>query len=217
MSHFALIEGRMSRASLIARRVLSLLVPMLFASLAVSNSMAAQSPVVPREATQIAAATLPLPEAMRSGATVRGYRTASRLEVLRRGSNGMTCLAHNPADVDRFHVACYHDSLEPFMARGRGLRAQGVSASQVDTVRFAEVASGKLKMPASGALYSLTGPAGDFDAVKVAAPKSRLLFVVYLPGATQASTGLSTIPLSGQPWLMLPGTPKAHIMFVQAM
>lgn len=37
---------------------------------------------------------------------------------------------------------CYHDSLEPFMSRRRALRAQGVSAARVDTVRFAEVASG---------------------------------------------------------------------------
>lgn len=207
----------MSRLMLITRRTLSLSVSMLFASLTASNRLEAQPLLVPQVATQIAAATLPLPPAMRSGATVRGYRTATRLEVLRQGSNGMTCLAHNPADVDRFHVACYHDSLEPFMARGRVLRAQGVSTSQIDTVRFSEVASGKLKMPVSGALYSLTGPVGDFDAAKIAAPKSRLLFVVYLPGATEASTGLSTIPLVGQPWLMLPGTPKAHIMFVQKM
>ncbi len=189
----------------------------LTALLVATHTVTAQSTAIPNPATQIAAATLPLPEAMRANATVLGYRTAGKLETLRKGSNGMTCLAHNPADVDRFHVACYHDSLEPFMARGRELRAQGVKASQIDTVRFSEVESGKLKMPNSGALYSLTGPAGDFDAVKVAAPKSRLLFVVYLPGATQQSTGLSTVPLVGQPWLMLPGTPKAHIMFVQSM
>jgi hypothetical protein len=197
--------------------MLSLSALALFATLSASSVLSAQSAAVPKAAAQIAAATLPLPEAMRAGATVLGYRTAARLEVLRKGSNGMTCLAHNPADADRFHVACYHDSLEPFMGRGRALRAQGVRASQIDTVRFAEVASGKLKMPPSGALYSLTGPAGDFDEEKAAAPKSSLLFVVYLPGATQASTGLSTVPLVGQPWLMLPGTPKAHIMFVQTM
>ena len=207
----------MPRSLAVAARLFPLSALAVFATMASPRDVTAQSAVVPRAAAQIAAATLPLPEAMRAGATVLGYKTAGTLELLRKGGNGMTCLAHNPADVDRFHVACYHDSLEPFMARGRALRAQGVSASQVDTVRFAEVASGKLEMPASGALYSLTGPAGDFDESKVAAPKSRLLFVVYLPGATQASTGLSTIPLVGQPWLMLPGTPKAHIMFVQTM
>ena len=180
------------------------------------NRVSAQV-AVPPAAAQIAAATLPLPEPMRAGATVLGYRSAAKLELLRKGTNGMTCLAHNPTDVKRFHVACYHDSLEAFMSRGRALRAEGASAAQTDTVRFAEVETGKLKMPAAGALYSLTGPAGDFDTAKVAAPKSRLLFVVYMPGATQASTGLSTVPLAGQPWLMLPGTPKAHIMFTQSM
>jgi hypothetical protein len=36
-----------------------------------------------------------------------------------------TCLASDPA-VARFHVACYHHSLEPFMACGRALREQGI-------------------------------------------------------------------------------------------
>jgi len=198
-------------------RTLSLPALLVCVAAATPSRVVAQPVTVPRAATQIAAATLPLPEAMRAAATVLGYRSAATPELLRQGSNGMVCLAHNPADVDRFHVACYHESLAPFMARGRELRAQGVSASQVDTVRFAEVKAGTLTMPVAGALYSLTGPAGDFDETKVDAPKSRLLFVVYMPGATQASTGLSTVPLVGQPWLMLPGTPKAHIMFVQSM
>ncbi len=193
------------------------LIALIVCAAGVPKLVSAQPVVVPRRDAQITAATLPLPEAMRASATVLGYRSAAKLELLRQGSNDMVCLAHNPADIDRFHVACYHEALEPFMARGRALRAQGVSAAQVDTVRFAEVKAGKLKMPVAGALYSLTGPAGDFDEAKAAAPKSRLLFVVYIPGATQASTGLSTVPLLGQPWLMLPGTPKAHIMFTQRM
>ena len=36
----------------------------------------------------------------------------------------MACLANSPG-VDRWHVACYHRSLEPFMARGHELRAAG--------------------------------------------------------------------------------------------
>lgn len=185
------------------------------ATLVLASPAAAQT--VPPVEQQLVAATLPLPEPMRAGATVLGYRTAGRLETLRRGTNGMTCLAHNPAETNRFHVACYHESMEPFMARGRALRAQGVSAAQVDTVRFAEVAKGLIKMPASAALYSLTGPAGDFDPVKGVAPKSRALFVMYMPGATEASTGLTTAPRADGPWLMLPGTPKAHIMFTLTM
>lgn len=104
------------------------------------------------------------------------------------------------------------------MARGRELRDKGVKGAQVDTVRFAEVKSGKLKMPtAPASLYQLFGPAGDFDAASGTAPKSKPLFVVYIPFATEKSTGLSTTPSETKPWLMLPGTPKAHIMFSLSM
>ena len=49
------------------------------------------------------------------------------------------------------------------MLRGRELRAQGVKDPQVDTVRFAEVKSGKLVMPKQpAAMYQLFG--GTFDA-----------------------------------------------------
>ena len=48
------------------------------------------------------------------------------------------------------------------MARGRELREQGVKGGQVDTVRFAEVKSGKLKMPTQASmLYQIFG--GKFD------------------------------------------------------
>jgi len=166
---------------------------------------------VPSEAQQIAAAVLPLPVSLRDGAGVMGYRTAGRLEVLRPARNGMQCLADEPVD-DRFHVACYATSLEPFMARGRSLRAEGITGTQVDTVRFAEVKRGKLRMPsAPAALYSLTGPKGDFDAATGTAPKSKDLFVMYMPNATTETTGIPSTPGKG-PWLMYPGTPKAHLM-----
>jgi hypothetical protein len=171
----------------------------------------------PPEAEQIAAAVLPLPEAMRAQATVLGYRPAgAALVVLREGTNGMHCLADDPSD-DRFHVACYHASLEPFMARGRELRAQGVVGTAVDSVRYAEVAAGTIVMPTTGALYQMTGPKGDFDAAAGRTREAQALYVIYIPGATTASTGLSTTPQVGAPWLMFPGTPKAHIMFTPTM
>lgn len=171
----------------------------------------------PPAAEQIAAAVLALPATMRDGAGVMGYRNGSKLEVLRPSKNGMLCLADDPTDK-QFHVSCYHDAMEPFMARGRELREKGVKGAQVDTVRFAEVKSGKLKMPtAPASLYQLFGPAGDFDAATGTAPKSKPLFVVYIPFATEKSTGLSTTPSETKPWLMLPGTPKAHIMFSLSM
>lgn len=171
---------------------------------------------IPPEPQQIAAAVLALPASLRDGAGVMGYRTAGKLEVLRAAKNGMQCLANDPAG-EGFHVACYATSMEPFMARGRALRATGTKGTQVDTVRFAEVRSGKLTMPSTPAsLYSLTGPKGDFDPTTGTAPKSKALFVLYMPGATTATIGLPTAPGKG-PWLMYPGTPKAHMMLSPEM
>lgn len=167
---------------------------------------------VPPEAQQITAAVLALPADLRAGAGVMGYKVAGRLEVVRPARNGMQCLADDPAD-DRFHVACYQRSMEPFMARGRALRASGVTGTQVDTVRFAEVRRGTLKMPTQPAsLYTLTGPKGDFDPATGTAPHSKPLYVLYMPGATRESTGITTTPQAHGPWLMYPGTPKAHMM-----
>ncbi|MFY7923851.1 MAG: hypothetical protein ACOVSI_15715 [Gemmatimonas sp.] len=164
---------------------------------------------------QIAGALLPLPKELRDGAGVMGYRAAGTLELLRAGKNGMLCLADDPAE-ERFHVSCYADTMEPFMARGRALRAGGVKGAQVDTVRFAEVKSGKIKMPtAPAALYQIF--ADSYDAGTGTVKNGRNLFVVYIPFATPATTGLSTVPSDTKPWLMLPGTPKAHIMFSSTM
>ncbi len=182
----------------------------------VSASLAAQSaPVIPPAAQQITAATLPLPASMRDGAGVMGYKVAGKLETLRPSKNGMICLADDPAE-EKFHVSCYHDGMEPFMARGRELRASGVTGAKVDTARFAEVKSGKLKMPtAPASLYQIFAESYDPATQKVT--KGTNLFVVYVPFATEKSTGLSTAPSDSKPWLMLPGTPKAHIMFSSSM
>lgn len=174
----------------------------------------AQGKLAPK-AEQIAAAVLPLPPDFRASARVLGYGSDGKLTTLREGT-GMICLARDPK-APRFHVACYAESMEPFMARGRELRAQGVtSAAEVDTIRFREVKSGKLAMPKfPAALYSLTD--GEFDPKTGTAPGARHLYVVYIPYATAENTGLSTKPNGNQPWIMFPGTPKAHIMFTPSM
>ena len=172
--------------------------------------------VVLSEAKQIAAATLPLPEEFRDSATVLGYRASGALETLREGKGAFTCLASDPK-LERFHVACYHRSLEPFMARGRQLRVEGVRGDQIDSVRFAEVRSGRLSFPTAPAmLYSITGDAGSYDSA-TGTIKGRALFVVYVKDATAATTGLPAQPSPGTPWIMHPGTIKAHIMFVPTM
>jgi hypothetical protein len=183
-------------------------------ALALGNAVAsAQVPPAPQ---QIAAALLAAPKELRRDAAVLGYTAEGKLVTLRKGSGPMICLASNPKE-EQFHVACYHHSLEPFMARGRALRAAGVTGDRVDSVRFAEVRAGKLAMPTAAMLYSLTGPGGSFDPASGTAPKARPLYVVYLPNATAASTGLSAEPVEGGPWIMFPGTPKAHIMLESGM
>jgi len=173
---------------------------------------AKRQPIFHSAAYQIAAAVTPLPEEMRAGATVLGYTaTGKPIVTLREGTNDMICLLPDPSS-SQFHAACYHKAMEPFMARGRELRAGGVSGGQVDTVRFAEVRAGKLNMPTQPSmLYQIFG--GSFDSVAAKASGGNSLFVTYIPFATPATTGISARPSATSPWIMFPGTPKAHIMY----
>lgn len=170
------------------------------------------TPVLHSAAYQIAAAVTPLPPEMQAGATVLGYTALGKpLVTLRQGTNDMICLAPDPS-ATAFHSACYHKAMEPFMARGRALRAQGITGGRVDTVRFAEVKSGKLSVPKQPSmLYQIFG--GTFDSVTAKATGGQSLFVTYIPFATPATTGISAIPSDRSPWIMFPGTPKAHIMY----
>jgi hypothetical protein len=180
----------------------------------VAAAPARRAPIPPAE-QQIAAAVLPLPAEFRASARVLGYGADGKLTTLRAGTGPFTCLASDP-EAEQFHVACYHRSMEPFMARGRALRASGVKGERVDSARVKDVRAGQLVMPTRpAALYSLTG--GQFDAEKGTATGARSLYVVYIPGATPESTGITAKPAQNTPWIMFPGTPKAHIMFVPTM
>lgn len=195
---------------------LALAIPLALAPV-VAPAQASAAAKLPPAAEQIAAAVLALPKEMQANAGVMGYRTPGKLETLRPAKNDMLCLADDPAD-EQFHVSCYHMSMEPFMSRGRSLREAGTTGAQVDTARFAEVRAGKLKMPtAPASLYQIFGPKDAFDPKTGTVSNSRALIVVYIPFATEATTGLSSTPSNTKPWLMLPGTPKAHIMFSASM
>ena len=180
-----------------------------------SAQSAAKPMVIPPAAEQIAGALTPLPLDRRAGAEVLGYDAGGKLVTLRKGTNDMICLSSDPKGKD-FHAACYHNSMEPFMARGRELRAQGTPEEKVDPIRFAEVKAGKIKMPDHAAmLYQIFG--GTFDVASGTVKGGRLLYVTYIPFATSESTGLSDKPSETAPWIMFPGTPKAHIMYTPKM
>lgn len=171
---------------------------------------------VPAADQQIAAAVLPLPESMRAGARVLGYGPGGMLLELRAGAGAMTCLADDPRD-ERFHVACYHSSMEPYMARGRELRGRGIENPALDSIRRADVLAGRIRLPSAATLYSLTGAAATYDVTTNTVRGARPLYVVYVPFATGASLGLPELPAPNQPWIMHPGQPGAHVMFVPDM
>jgi hypothetical protein len=165
---------------------------------------------IPAATVQISAAVLAAPEELRESAAVLGYNAEGKLVTLRPGKNEMVCLASDPAKT-AFSVACYHKDLDPFMARGRELLEQKVTGKDRVDLRLKEVESGKLAMPREPrTLYVLTGSGFDAATGKVINPYLR--WVIYVPFATPASTGLSTKGSDGAPWLMGAGTAGAHIM-----
>lgn len=178
----------------------------------ISGLSMAQTNVLSAE-KQIEAAVSPAPEGKQEEATVKGYNKDGELITLREGSNKLICIADDPEQTN-FHVACYHEDLEPFMERGRELKAEGLSSEKVDSIRREEIKSGTLELPRKPmALYSLTGPEDGYDYSTGVIKSGSPLYVVYIPFATEESTGLATKPASkGAPWIMEPGTPWAHIM-----
>lgn len=168
---------------------------------------------VPVAEIQIKCALLAAPEESRSGAAVYGYGTDGSFRLLRTGTNNMVCLADDPAQKG-FNVSCYHKDLEPFMARGRELKKQNKNQQEVFDIREKEAKTGKLKMPKhASSLFVLTADEEKYNPVTGEVKDSYLRYVVYIPFATAETTGLPVKPtLPGMPWIMDPGTHRAHIM-----
>lgn len=167
----------------------------------------------PDTETQIRTAVLAAPEPLRAGAAVYGYGENGELTELRKGTNEMICLADDPGQKG-LNVACYHRDLEPFMARGRALKKEGKSGPEIFEIREAEVKAGTLKMPAAPtSLFVYTAADENYKAETGEVSKGYLRYVVYIPYATAESTGLPLKPdAPGMPWIMDPGTHRAHIM-----
>ncbi len=166
---------------------------------------------IPSPETQIKIALLAAPDDGKEKAMVYGYSPKGDFIVLRKGENELVCLSDDPAQ-NGINVSCYHKSLEPFMERGRELKKEGKTFQQVFEIREAEVKSGKLKMNTAPAnLVVFTADKYDEQTGQVTNGYSRS--VVYIPYATPESTGLPAKPgAPGMPWIMNPGTHRAHIM-----
>ncbi len=163
----------------------------------------------PSKEIQIKMAVLAAPEDQRANATV--YAVDGTL--LRKGTNQTVCLADDPAR-EGLSVSCYHISAQPFMERGWALRKEGKNAEEIFNTREAESKAGKLKLPDSGSLLNaLTADEKDVNWTMGEAKNTYTRSVVYIPWATAESTGLPLKPAGpGLPWIMDPGTHRAHIM-----
>ena len=172
----------------------------------------AQSPI-PSATVQIQTAVMAAPATKRDAATVFGYNEKGDFVLLRKGTNEMICLADDPK-VPGLSVASYHEDLEPFMKRGRDLKMAGKTPKEVSDIRDEEAKSGRLLMPKQPAsLYVYTAKAENYDPVTGSVKDGYLRYVIYIPYATAESTGLPLKPdAPGMPWIMDPGTHRAHIM-----
>ncbi len=169
---------------------------------------------LPSNDIQIAGATSPAPADLKDDARVLGYNADGDLIEIRSGSNDFTCIADNPFD-ERFHAACYKNTMDAFMSRGRELKKEGLGRDQSREMRMKEIEAGKIKMPENpAALYQLFGPASSLNLETGEVSDVRPLYVLYMPYATTETTGVSSqAPTEGAPWLMDAGLPWAHIMY----
>lgn len=199
------------------RRVPSVAVAGVLASLCLTTPLQAQddgaSELHDSREWLVSGAVLPLPPDMRDGAEVRVRTGTPDLRTIREGSNNMICLADEPGGG--FHAACYHESLEPFMRRGRELSAQGLEGMERQRARWEDVEAGEVPVPNRPTMvYNLNFESEAIDPDTVDWREGGRLHATYIPYATPEQTGLTTESNPVEPWLMFPGTPSAHIMMM---
>ena len=168
----------------------------------------------PAQSDSIAAAVLPLPEAMRSGAAVVRLDANLQPVFLRKSTNGMVCITDRPGDTT-FDARCYHESFIPAVYRAFQL-GYSVAGPKVE----AEIKAGKLQItnqPTAG--YRCLGPSSGYD------PKTNSISAqiecwqsIHFPFRTAAEIGLpneaevSVDQRSMIPYVMASGSYWAHVM-----
>ena len=186
--------------------------------LLVTHASAQKQPVevkrrtIPEAELQIKIAVQAAPAEFRENAKVYGYDKDGMFVTLREGTNGYICLAPN-YKMSTYYAYCYPESLEPLMARGRELIAEG-KRKERDKIREQEFNEGKLSIPQHPTtLYGYWGEAKDVNIETGEIKDAKRRYVIYVPFAKAADLGLSNKPNNlGTPWLMDEGSYKAHIM-----
>lgn len=174
--------------------------------------LVAQTKILPAD-IQIKTAGLAAPEELREGVMVYGYNEKGELVVLKEGSNHLVCLADDP-NKEGINVSCYSKKLDPFMARGRVLSAEGKGEMEKRETRKKEAEAGTLSLTDSpGMTTILSGTEENYNPQTGELNDGYFRYVIYIPYATAESTGLPEKPFApGMPWIMDPGTHRAHIM-----
>ncbi len=180
----------------------------------ITTSLSAQTTgeILPKD-IQIKTATLAAPEELREGVMVYGYDEQGEMVVLREGTNNLVCIADDP-NKKGINVTCYSKKLEPFMARGRELIAEGKGEMERREIRRNEAQAGDLELPNVPSMtYIFSGSEENYDPKTGELKDGNFRYVIYIPYATTQTTGLPDKPFApGMPWLMDPGTHRAHIM-----
>jgi hypothetical protein len=173
---------------------------------------APQTPPVPGAA--IAAAVLPLPTQLRAGATVVRLNASFEPQELRKGTNGIVCIADAPND-DRFDVRCYRDTFIPVVYRAfqLGYRVSGEKVGD-------EIQAGKLHLsrePTAG--YRCLGQAAGYDASRHSVDtRVECWQSIHFPFRTASEVGFpdeADVPEDqrrGTPYVMSSGTYWSHVM-----
>jgi hypothetical protein len=159
-----------------------------------------------QSADDIAKATLPLPEDLRAGATVYTYDANGDRKILRQGTNMVECMPKAEDGFTRCSNKITADRRD-FQAK---LKAQKKTPKEIAEAVAQATKEGKIK-PAPYGVMSYRYSDDD--------KRIKVLWVMSVPGGTPETTGVSTtsqrdaaLKGKGMPWMMLPGTPGAHIM-----
>jgi hypothetical protein len=160
-----------------------------------------------QSADDIAKAVLPLPEDLRADAAIYVYDGKGDRKILRPGTNMVECM---PKDSETGFTRCYNKITADRRDFEAKLQAKKMREKEIDAAMEKATKEGKIK-PAP---YGVINYRYSDDNTRI-----KLLWIMSVPNATPEMTGVSTVSQrdaalkgKGLPWMMLPGTPGAHIM-----
>ncbi len=178
---------------------------------------------MPTKEQQIAAATLPLPEGVRAGASVQTIAEDGKVTELRKGTNSMVC-SISPGSEEKaalFAVHCFekeYNAMSQWLAQARRDLTKNGQPPDEATLMAAfrkDVASGRVKAPSQPSVgFQMRGPAKAFDwKTNTPTAEIRRWEMIMIPNVTGAQLNLpNSRPKDRGLWVMNEGTPAAHIM-----